>query len=37
MDAYKIDETGVEVGSGNLNLGFFDMVVTQWILGRSKM
>ena len=32
MDVYKICKTGVELGSGNLNLGIFDRLVTQWIL-----
>ena len=33
----NIRETWVEFGCGNLNLGPFDIVFTQWILGRSKI
>ena len=29
MVVYKIDETGAKLGSGNLNLGLFDIVVTE--------
>ena len=29
ISVYKMDDTGIKLGSGNLNLGLFDMVVTE--------